>query len=251
MSPNHSCPHNTLSVVVPLYNEEENLPLLVSSLLEVLAPNQSFLELVLVDDGSRDRTAAMAAEMAAREPRIRLVQHECNRGLGAAIRTGLEAAMGDLILYTDADLPFDFRLIPRLLERAAEDRLIIGCRLNRGEGLRRWLLTKGYNLLCRLLAGVSLRDINFACKLIPRAAVSGMRLASEGSFIDAEIVLECRRQGLKIVEFPMAYHPRTLGQSTLSRPRVVAGILREMFQYLLRTAKEEARAGQFAKEAAR
>ncbi|MGH9840313.1 MAG: glycosyltransferase family 2 protein [Blastocatellia bacterium] len=108
MSPNHSRPHNTLSVVVPLYNEEENLPLLVSSLFDVLAANQSFLELVLVDDGSRDRTAAMAAGLAAREPRIRLVQHECNRGLGAAIRTGLEAARGDLILYTDADLPFDF-----------------------------------------------------------------------------------------------------------------------------------------------
>lgn len=123
--------------------------------------------------------------------------------------------------------------------------------MNRGEGPRRWLLTKGYNLLCRLLAGVRLRDINFACKLIPRRAVERMRLQSEGSFIDAEIVLECRRQGLEIVEFPMAYYPRTLGQSTLSRPQVIAGILREMFQYLLRTAKEDALAGQLAKEAAR
>jgi len=239
MSSNNSNSHHTLSVVVPLYNEEENLPLLVSSLFDVLFTDQSFLELVLVDDGSHDRTAAMAAELAEREPRIRLLRHERNRGLGATIRTGLKAAVGDLILYTDADLPFDFRLIPQLLERANNDRLIIGCRLNRGEGPRRWVLTKGYNLLCRLLLGSRVHDINFACKLIPRSAVNGMRLASEGSFIDAEILLGCRQQGLEIVEFPLIYFPRTRGHSTLSRPGVIIGILRDMYHYLNRTAQSD------------
>jgi len=237
MSPNSSLPRYTLSVVIPLYNEEENLPPLVSSLFDEISADSSFLELVLVDDGSHDRTAAIAAELAELEPRIRLLQNERNRGLGAAIRTGLAAATGDLILYTDADLPFDFRLIPQLLALANDDRLIIGCRLNRGEGLRRWLLTKSYNLLCRMLLGSHLRDINFACKLIPRSAVNRMRLASEGSFIDAEILLECRRQRLEIVEFPMTYFPRTRGQSTLSSPRVVIGILREMSEYLSRSAQ--------------
>jgi hypothetical protein len=92
-----------------------------------------------------------------------------------------------------------------------------------------------------MLLGFHVRDINFACKLIPRTAVQRMQLASEGSFIDAEILLECRRQGLEIVEFPLTYFPRTLGQSTLSRPQVIFVILREMFAYLHRTAQLEDR----------
>ncbi|MBI1764675.1 MAG: glycosyltransferase family 2 protein [Acidobacteria bacterium] len=227
--------HCALSVVIPLYNEAETLPLLVTKLLEVLAHEPAFLEVVLVDDGSQDRTAALAQELAAREPRLRLVQHAGNRGLGAAIRTGLAAAAGDLILYTDADLPFDFHLIPQLLARAGERNVVIGYRLNRGEGARRWVLTKGYNLLCRLLLGVRVHDVNFACKLLPRAAVRQMQLGAEGSFIDAEILLECRRLGFEISEFPLTYFPRTLGQSTLSRPAVILGIVSELIAYFQRT----------------
>ena len=125
-------------------------------------------------------------------------------------------------------------MIPDLLARATPDSVVIGCRNNRGEGGRRWVLTKGYNLICRLALGLRVRDVNFACKLMPRRAVRGMRLQAEGSFIDAEILLECLRQGFTITEFPVTYYPRTLGQSTLSRPGVVFGILREMLRYFMR-----------------
>ena len=238
--------HLSLSIIVPLYNEEENVEPLVSAILEVLAADPDFLEIVLVDDGSRDRTAALVTELAEREPRLRLIRHEGNRGLGAAIRTGLEAAAGDLILYTDADLPFDFKLIPQLLTLATPQQVVIGYRANRGEGARRWLLSKGYNLLCRAAFGLRVRDVNFACKLIPRQARSGLRLISEGSFIDAELLLECSRQGFGIVEFPLTYYPRTRGQSTLSRPKVIFGILAEMVRYAWQPAPYE-----FAEEADR
>jgi glycosyltransferase involved in cell wall biosynthesis len=234
MSNNSPSRHPSISIIIPLYNEEENLYPLVESVFKVLSADVDFLELLLVDDGSYDRTEKMALDLAAREPRIRLIGHERNRGLGAAIRTGLQAARGDLILYTDADLPFDFKLIPELLAQATENNVVIGYRANRGEGLRRYVLTKGYNLICRLALGLHVRDINFACKLIPRRALRGMRLGSEGSFIDAELLMECRRQGFAITEFPLVYYPRTRGLSTLSRPKVIAGILTEMFRYRLR-----------------
>ena len=236
MSAQSCLPPHSLSVIVPLYNEEAVLPSLVTELFAVLGEHPAFRELVLVNDGSRDRTLALAHEFAARDARIRVVTHARNRGLGAAIRTGIEAATGAFILYTDADLPFDFKLIPQLLDAASIQHLVMGSRLNRGEGARRWVLTKGYNLLCWLLLGVHVRDINFACKLLPRAAVNGGRLRSEGSFIDAEIVLEGRRQGLQLREFPLTYFPRTLGQSTLSRPAVIFGIVREAARYISRTA---------------
>ena len=228
--------HPALSIIIPVFNEEESLPLTVAAIFDELGTDPDFLELVLVDDASRDKTVAMAQQLMSAEPRIRLVKHDRNRGLGAAIRTGLAAAEGELVLYTDADLPFDFRLIPDLLALAQPNNIVIGCRNNRGEGGRRWLLSKGYNLLCWLALGVWVRDINFACKLLPRKAVRRMNLHAEGSFIDAEMLLECRRLGYEIAQLPMTYQPRTVGESTLSRPRVVWVILEEMIRYFWRNA---------------
>ncbi|MBL8208120.1 MAG: glycosyltransferase family 2 protein [Blastocatellia bacterium] len=233
MIPTPDSRHPSLSIIIPLFNEEESLPITVTAIFNELGNDPDFLELVLVDDGSQDKTEQLARQFAASDFRIRLVSHKFNRGLGAAIRTGLAAAEGDLVLYTDADSPFDFRLIPDLLTLARPNQIVIGCRHNRGEGGRRWLLSKGYNLLCRLVFGVWVKDVNFACKLLPRKAVQMMNLQAEGSFIDAEILLESRRLGYQIAQMPMTYYPRTVGESTLSRPKVVWVILEEMFRYLL------------------
>jgi glycosyltransferase involved in cell wall biosynthesis len=220
-----------LSIVVPLFNEEENVNLLVQTIVEAIGENPNFLEIVLVDDGSRDRTALLAEKLAATDARIRLVRHERNQGLGAAIRTGLNAVTGDFVLYTDADLPFDFNLIPQLLAAASESRVVSGYRLNRGEGGRRWVLTKAYNALIGLLFGLYMRDVNFACKIFPRQFLRQANFTSDGSFIDVEILLEARRFGLEIVERPLVYQPRERGLSTLSRPAVILFILKEMFDY--------------------
>lgn len=226
----------SFSIVIPLFNEEENVTPLVQSIFKAVGADPAFLELLLVDDGSVDRTAELVQQQIKEEPRIRLVKHDRNRGLGAAIRTGLRNADGDLVFYTDADLPFDFALIPELVSLASDENVVIGCRLNRGEGPRRWILTKGYNLLIRALFGLNVRDVNFACKIIPRALAQAADLRSEGSFIDAEILLEARRYNLDITQYPLTYYPRTRGLSTLSRPQVILGIFREMAAYLKRSS---------------
>jgi glycosyltransferase involved in cell wall biosynthesis len=221
----------TFSIVVPLFNEEENIVPLVETVFAVVGSDPNFAEIVLVDDGSGDRTAALAVELARCEERIRLVRHQKNQGLGAAIRSGIDAATGDFVLYTDADLPFDFKLIPQLFAVAGENRIVSGSRLNRGEGGRRWILTKGYNLLVRQLFGLRMRDANFACKIFPKRFLNKAKFTASGSFIDVEMLLEARRCGLEIYEQPLEYHPRTRGLSTLSRPRVILFIMREMLAY--------------------
>ena len=236
MNPRAPQRHPALSIIIPVFNEEECLPKSLDAIFKRLGNDPDFLEVVFVDDGSQDQTAEIAAEFAAKDSRIRLVRHERNRGLGAAIRTGLAAAEGELVLYTDADLPFDFSLIPELIAQASPKHIVIGCRNNRGEGGRRWLLSKGYNLLCRLFLGIWVKDVNFACKLFPRKAVRMMNLHAEGSFIDAEMLMESRRLGYEIKQVPMTYFPRTAGESTLSRPHVVWVILAEMVRYHLRNA---------------
>lgn len=219
------------SIVVPLFNEEENIFPLVEKITEAVGENPGFLEIVLVDDGSKDATAKLALNLAERDERIRLVRHKRNQGLGAAIRTGLNAARGDFVLYTDADLPFDFKLIPQLLSLANENRVVSGYRLNRGEGGRRFILTTVYNFLIWLFFGLLMRDVNFACKIFPKRFLQTAEFNSAGSFIDVEILLEARRLGLEIIEHPLVYYPRTRGLSTLSRPQVILFILREMFGY--------------------
>lgn len=227
----------TFSIIVPLYNEEEVVPVLIETVLREVGDEAGFLELLLIDDGSRDGTVEKVLEYGRSEPRIRLVRHGRNRGLGAGIRTGLEQARGDLVLYTDADLPFDFSLIPGLIRLGGPDRVVSGSRLNRGEGPRRWIFTKIYNLLIYLVCGLRMRDINFACKVIPRGFAERVSLRSEGSFIDAELMLEAVRMGMEVVEYPMTYYPRTMGQSTLSSPKVIVGIINELARYLLRSVR--------------
>lgn len=224
---------STYSLIIPLYNEEDNVPLLIETVFREIGDQPQFLELVLVDDGSQDRTVEKIRLCSIDEPRIRLIQHTRNRGLGAGIRTGLQHATGDLVLYTDADLPFDFSLIPQIVAQAGSDHLVIGCRLNRDEGIRRWVLTKVYNLLIYICFGLHAKDVNFACKVIPRKLIQKIKLQSEGSFIDAEILLEALRYGFSLSEYPVIYHHRKLGQSTLSRPGVVVGIVGEMSRYMV------------------
>lgn len=221
----------TFSIVVPLFNEEENIRPLVEKISAAVGSHPQFLEIVLVDDGSRDRTATLAAKLIERDERIRFARHKENKGLGAAIRTGLEAARGDFALYTDADLPFDFDLMPQLFSLASEQRVVAGCRLNRGEGLRRLILTRCYNALVRALFGLKMTDVNFACKIFPRRFLDDAELFSDGSFIDVEMLVEARRLEFEIYQQPLRYRKRERGLSTLSRPSVIFYIFKEMLDY--------------------
>ncbi len=190
-------------------------------------------ELLIVDDASTDRTPELADKLAAVDPHVRVIHHEHNRKLGGAIKTGFANARGDLILYSDADLPFDMEEVPRAIRlmREYEIDIVSAYRFDRtGEGYTRAIYTFFYNGLIRTMFGVKARDINFAFKLCRREVFEHIRLQSEGSFIDAELVIRATRLGYDILQFGVDYFPRTRGVSTLSRPGIIATILREMVQ---------------------
>jgi glycosyltransferase involved in cell wall biosynthesis len=148
------------------------------------------------------------------------------------MKTGFANATGDLILYTDADLPFDMleaRKAVRLM-RYYEADIVSAYRFDRtGEGYVRTVYSAFYNGLVRVLFGVKMRDINFAFKLCRGSLLREMELKSEGSFIDAELVIRARKTGKSVIQFGVDYFPRTRGISTLSSPSVIRKILREMF----------------------
>ena len=185
-----------LSVVVPIWNEEETIQVTVDVIREALDAlvgerELGDYELVLVNDASTDGSKKLLDELAAADPRITVVHHPRNRGLGGAVRSGLGAATGDLVLYTDADLPFDLRETGRLVRivRTYQADVLSGYRLDRrSEGFRRTLYSAVYNLLIRFSLGLRVRDVNFACKLMRRHVLDAIELESEGSFIDAELL---------------------------------------------------------------
>jgi hopanoid biosynthesis associated protein HpnK len=221
-----------LSFVYPIYNEIENLPRLLPETARIAAGVADDYEVVLVDDGSTDGSGDMIDRLAASNSNVRALHHGRNRGLGAAIRTGLVSATKDLVLYMDSDFPVDAEEArAALLEFTDATDLLIGYRLGRAEGPRREIMSWTYNRLIRWTSGVRVRDVNFAFKLIRRRLLEQMHLRSEGSFIDAELLLEAARLGARLREVGLQYHTRTAGVSTAASYTVVLRIFGEMARY--------------------
>ena len=230
-------PFEKLSIFFPMWNEEAYIKRAVGYAkveCESLLARGEILdyELIIVDDASTDSTPALADELAANDSHVVAVHHPVNRKLGGSMKTGFATATGDLVLYSDADLPFDMAQVSQAvrLMRLYEADVVSAYRLDRtGEGLSRAIYTFFYNVLIRRLFGVRMRDINFAFKLCKRRIFDHIELQSEGSFIDAELIIRTRKLGYDVIQFGVDYFPRTRGESTLASFGVIRTILREMF----------------------
>jgi len=225
-----------LSIFFPMWNEEEYIERALDAAREacdtlLLKDEIADYELIVVDDKSTDATGRIADDLAAKDHHIKVVHHEVNRKLGGSMKTGFATATGDLVLYSDADLPFDMDELEKACRvmRHYEDDIVSAYRFDRtGEGFVRVVYSTIYNLLVRYGFGVRMRDVNFAFKLVRRRVLDQVELKSEGSFIDAELVIRASKAGFKVVQFGVDYFPRTRGVSTLSSPSVIIKLLREM-----------------------
>lgn len=229
-------PFQKLSIFFPMWNEEAYIERAVGAAADecrILLERGDIrdYEIIVVDDASTDRTPQIADEMAAADPRVRVVHHPVNRKLGGSMKTGFASATGDLVLYSDADLPFDMAELHRAvrLMRYYEADIVSAYRFDRtGEGSLRAVYTFFYNLLIRSLFGVRMRDINFAFKLCRGRVFEHIELKSEGSFIDAELIIRAQKLGFNVIQFGVDYFPRTRGESTLASGSVISRIVKEM-----------------------
>ncbi len=233
----------TISIFFPMYNEEENIRASVEAAHQVLPEISREYEIIIVNDASEDRTGQIADELAAADARVKAVHHAKNRGLGAAIRSGLGASRCEVVVYTDGDLPCDLGYIKEALPLLGQADVVIGYRTTRRENLLRGIYTSAYNFLIRALFRIRVRDVNFAFKVFTRPVVEAMDLRSEGSFIDAEMLAEVVRHGFRIEQIPIIYTPRVAGVSTLAKPRIILRIFGEMFRYWRRERRLSRKGG--------
>ncbi|MGH9185584.1 MAG: glycosyltransferase family 2 protein [Acidimicrobiales bacterium] len=235
-----------LTLFFPMWNEEEIIGRTVDAARETgddLSERGDIAgyEILIVDDASTDGTAKLADELAAADDRIRVVHHAENRGLGGSVRTGLAEARGDLILYTDADMPADLADLAKALRllRIYDADIVTAYRHDRtGEGAKRAVYSYIYNTLVKALLRLRIRDVNFAFKLVRRRVLDDVKLHSEGSFVDVELLAKAQRMGFAIIQFGVDYFPRARGASSLSSPSVIIRIVREfaaLYPDILRT----------------
>ena len=211
----------SLSLVLPAFNEEANIEAVVQDALATLPAFVDAYEIIVVDDGSRDRTGEIVARLASGNDRVRLVSHERNRGYGAALTSGFSASTGDFVMFMDADRQFDIRDLRLLVPFAGEYDIVAGFRMERSDPLHRRVLAEMFNVSVRMLFGVHLRDIDCAFKLFRGDLLRGLPLTAPGALINTEIQAKARRQGARLQQVGVRHYPRIAGEATGGSPRVI------------------------------
>lgn len=231
----------TLSLVFPAFNEAENLPALLESAISIGEGLALDFEIVIVDDGSEDESGELLLASSARDPRIRAVHHAANRGYGAALRSGLREARGDLVFFSDADLQFDLAEIQRLLEHAEDFDIVAGYRSPRRDPWIRRAIAEVWGAVVRLLFDLPVRDIDCAFKVFRRHAIDAIPIESIGAFINTEILVRANREHLRIHQVPVSHRRRQHGRQSGANPRVIVRALIELATLYgeLRTPKSD------------
>ncbi|MFP4056856.1 MAG: glycosyltransferase family 2 protein [Candidatus Brocadiia bacterium] len=221
-----------LTVVMPAYNEEANLEPTVEALTARLRELGVAYELLVVDDASTDRTAAVARELADRDPALRLLRHPRNLGPGAGVATGLRAARGDSVMFIPADLAMDLRDLHKYFDSEAD--VVVGLRSDRRDYSAFRKLVSAVNIaLIRLLFGMPLRQFNYIHRY-RREVLEGMTLESRGVFLTAEILIKARDLGYRLEEVEVGYVPRRAGRASCGRPGVIARAVWELVRFWAR-----------------
>jgi glycosyltransferase involved in cell wall biosynthesis len=225
-----------LSYFFPAHNEAENLRGLVAEALVALPSLADRFEIIIVNDGSRDETPAIADELAAAHPEVRAVHHPTNLGYGAALRSGFAAARFDAVAFTDGDRQFKVADLGRLIDRfaAGDADAVVGFRIKRADPLVRTLYARAYRLANRLFFGLRVRDVDCACKLFGRSSLEGVNVESGGAFFSAELLIKLSARGRRIAEVGIPHYPRTAGSPTGAKPAVVFRAVKDFWLLRLR-----------------
>lgn len=222
----------SLSVVLPAYNEEAIIEETIDKVFEYLNNRFTQFEVVVVEDGSIDKTLSIIELLLKKYSQLKLIKHEKNMGYGEALRSGFNASRMEWVLLMDSDGQFDIRVLDSFLPFAENNDVVAGYRDNRADSWWRLVLTWGYMLLINFLFKLKLRDIGCAFKLFRRSVwerVCPIK-SSDHKIFSVEWMWKTRKLGVKIRELPVKHYPRVGGKPTGARLDVVWAMVRELFR---------------------
>ena len=220
----------SLSVVFPAFNEEANIRGVVEDAYRTVPKLAPIFEIIVVNDGSKDRTGDICDRLVEELSNVRVVHHPRNRGYGAALKSGITLARYDLIFFTDADGQFDLTEVAALLEEADAYDIVAGYRARRQDPPHRLLFAWGWNILVRIVLGIRIRDIDCAFKVFNRRVFDKVQINSVGAMVNTEIFAQVSRFGMTVKEVRVSHFPRRHGKPTGGSVAVIAKAFRELIK---------------------
>lgn len=227
MTDTHPQAAGKLSLVLPAFNEAENLPVVVERAIDELPRHFTMFEVVIVNDGSRDATATVADQLSEDHAQVSVVHHPKNRGYGGALVSGFAASDGEYVMFMDADQQFDIEDIGHLTPFIDSHDIVAGFRMERSDRFHRRVFAEVFNVTIRVLFGVHMRDIDCAFKIFRGDLLRSIELSTTGALINTEIQAKARRQGATIQQVGVRHFPRIAGSSTGGNPKIILRAMRD------------------------
>lgn len=223
---------SSLTIFFPAFNEEENVAQSIKAASRVAEAVTDDYEIIVVDDGSQDRTAQVVQGLVSKYDNLKLVRHEKNQGYGGAVWTGFDSATKDWIFFSDADLQFDLKEISKLIEYIGESDVVIGYRYNRSDPFIRSLNAWGWKILMRLVFGLNVRDVDCAFKLIKSTRVKLIlpQIVSRGAMFSAELLIRLQQNGHHPIQIPVHHYPRPAGTQSGASLKVILRAFKEVLK---------------------
>jgi glycosyltransferase involved in cell wall biosynthesis len=219
-----------ISAFFPAYNEELNIVALAEKTSRVLSGLCEDYEVIIVNDGSKDNTAGVSAELAKRDKHVRVINHEKNTGYGGAVKTGLNSAKFEWVFFTDGDGQFDVDEIKELVKLTDKYDFINGYRIKRADPFHRKLNAFMWGTMVKLLFRFKVKDVDCAFKLMRKEIIDRAQMESEGALASTELLAKATKMGYKIGEVGVHHYPRTAGTQTGAKLNVILKAFVELFK---------------------
>lgn len=219
-----------ITIFFPCYNEEQNVERVTREALEIAAQISNDFEIIIINDGSQDRTGEIANHLAEQNPAVRVIHHKVNKGYGAALQTGFKNATKELVFYTDGDGQFKIEEITKLLPFIDKYDIVSGYRLKRLDPFIRKVNAYLWGALVNALFKIKVSDVDSAFKLYKRKIFDEITLTSQGALIDTEIIVKARAKGYTITEVGVNHYPRIAGEQTGAKLSVIYKAFKELFK---------------------
>lgn len=224
-------PGISISAVLPAHNEEGNIASTVAGCVSYLGENSAGYEVIVVNDGSRDRTREIVEGIASANPNVILVNHEVNRGYGSALRSGFDKASKEYIFFMDSDGQFDINDLDRMLPHVGADKAVIGYREDRADSAIRTLNAWLYGMYIYIVFGLRVKDMDCAFKIFPTEAYRSVRpIKSGGALFSAEFLIKLKRSGITFIQVPVRHFPRVFGSQSGANIGVIVRMFKESWK---------------------